>query len=89
MRYILLCIIAASLASCGYQKPIVIVPTDEALAECTISPPPVLTGIPSKDKVVLAGAWSMQTNNLGACNRKLKMLQAWKKINQERFGSKN
>ena len=87
MRYIMLCLATLCLASCSYQKPIVILPSDEAIAECTISPPPTLTGVPAKDKIVLAGAWSMQTNNLGVCNRKLKMLQTWKKINQERFGS--
>lgn len=87
MKYILLTLVTLSLVSCSnYQKPIIILPTDEALAECTITPPPELTGKDSKDKLILASAWSLQTTNLGRCNEKLKRLQIWKRVNQERFG---
>jgi len=86
MRYILLCLAAMSISSCGYQKPIVILPTDEALSECTVSSPPEITGKDSQDKLILTSAWILQTNNLAACNKKLKMLQTWKRVNQERFG---
>jgi len=87
MRYIFLVMACLCITSCSnYQKPIVILPTDEALAECIISPPPELTGKDGKDKLVLASAWSLQTTNLGKCNEKLKRLQVWKRVNQERFG---
>ena len=87
MKYLLLCFMCMSLASCGYQKPIVILPTDEALADCIISPPPEITGRDAKDKLTLTSAWIQQTTNLAACQKKLKMLQTWKRVNQERFGN--
>jgi hypothetical protein len=86
VKYLILFALSISLCSCGYQKPIVILPADESLAECTISPPPELTGRDGKDKLILASAWSVQTNNLGKCNQKLQRLQVWKRINQQRFG---
>jgi len=87
MKYVLLLLLSMSVMSCSnYQKPIVIFPSDEALAECMISPPPELTGKDNKDKLILASAWSLQTTNLGKCNEKLKRLQIWKRVNQERFG---
>lgn len=86
MKYILLIALTACITSCGYQKPIVILPADESLAECTISPPPELTGRDAKDKLILASAWSAQTTNLGKCNQKLQRLQVWKRINEQRFG---
>lgn len=86
MKYLFICFTCLSLASCGYQKPIAILPTDEALSECTISSPPEITGKDTQDKLILTSAWITQTNNLAACNKKLKMLQIWKRVNQERFG---
>jgi len=88
MRYILLCLVCMSISSCGYQKPIVILPSDEAISDCVISPPPEISGKDSKDKLTLTSAWIQQTTNLAACQKKLKMLQTWKRINSERFGDK-
>lgn len=56
----------------------IILPSDSLVTECTIAPPPVLTGNTEKDKLLLAGAWSLQTGNLGKCNQKIKTLQTWK-----------
>jgi predicted small lipoprotein YifL len=86
MKSLMVCIMCLSLASCGYQKPIVILPSDEAISDCTISSPPDIVGKDSQDKLILTSAWISQTNNLAACNKKLKMLQVWKRVNQERFG---
>lgn len=86
MKYLVLCLVCFSIAGCGYQKPIVILPSDEAIADCTISPPPELTGGDSRDKLNLTSAWIQQTTNLAACQKKLKMLQTWKRVNSERFG---
>lgn len=86
MKYVVLCLTCLCITSCGYQKPIVILPTDEAISDCTISPPPELTGRDGKDKLTLTSAWIQQTTNLAACQKKLKMLQTWKQVNRERFG---
>jgi len=66
------------LASCSADKHMIILPSDSLLADCEISPPPFLTGNTEKDKLLLAGAWSLQTSNAGKCNQKIKTLQTWK-----------
>lgn len=86
MKLLLLIVMSCCLSACVYQKPIVILPSDEAIADCVISPPPEISGSEAKDKVTLTTAWIQQTTNLAACQKKLKMLQTWKRINQERFG---
>lgn len=78
MRYFLLFLTCILISSCTNYKPMIILPTDTALGECPVSPPPTLTGNTEKDKLLLAGAWSLQTSNLGKCNQKLKTLQTWK-----------
>lgn len=78
MKYFLFIAVCFFVASCSHYKPMIILPTDAALGECQISPPPTLTGNTEKDKLLLAGAWSLQTSNLGKCNQKLKTLQTWK-----------
>lgn len=75
------------LASCAPNKDIVF-PSDTLLSDCIINEPPVLTGTDSKDKVILATAWSNQTSAAAACQKKVKLLQTWKKIQQERLGVK-
>lgn len=85
MKYLVLFLICSSIAGC-YQKPVVIMPTDEAISDCVISPPPEITGKDAKDKLTLTSAWIQQTTNLAACQKKLRMLQVWKQVNQARFG---
>lgn len=86
MKIILLLPLVFLLSSCSYTKPIVIIPSDQLLEECSISTPPSLTGNDARDKVLLASAWTKQTTLLGQCNDKLKMLQLWKRTQQERYG---
>lgn len=79
MNYFLLILSCLFLSSCtNSYKNMIILPSDSLVAECTIAPPPFLTGNTEKDKLILAGAWSLQTSNLGKCNQKIKTLQTWK-----------
>lgn len=88
MRTILICICIA-LSSCVISKaPSINLPSDGLLADCIISPPPTLSGNVEKDKLLLAGAWSLQTSNLGKCNQKVKTLQVWKSNAQKQMEGK-
>ena len=75
------------IASCTPHRDIVF-PSDTLLSDCIINEPPLLTGSDSKDKVILATAWSNQTSAAAACQKKVKLLQTWKRIQQERLGVK-
>lgn len=77
MRIIILCI-CFSIAACSSNNPTPPLPSDALLSDCIISPPPTLSGNTEKDKLLLASAWSLQTNNLGKCSQKVKTLQVWK-----------
>ncbi len=81
---LLLCIF---LASCSSQKEITL-PSDTLLADCVINEPPVLTGSDAKDKVILAQAWSNQTSALSVCQKKVRLMQVWKRIQMDRMGVK-
>ena len=81
---LLLCIF---LASCSSQKDITF-PSDTLLSDCVINEPPVLTGSDAKDKVILAQAWSNQTSALSVCQKKVRLMQVWNKIQMERMGVK-
>lgn len=75
------------LASCTSKAPEIIqLPSDALLSDCIISPPPTLSGNTEKDKLLLASSWSLQTNNLGKCNQKIKTLQVWKINTMKRIG---
>lgn len=78
MKVLFLMGVCFCLASCSNYKNMIILPSDSLVSECTISPPPHLTGNSEKDKLLLAGAWSIQTSNLGKCNQKIRTLQTWK-----------
>lgn len=87
MKTLIILCLSLLLSSCSvYSRPIVISPSDSLLTECSFDPPPKLTGRDSNDKVILASAWASQTDKLGECNKKLKFLQHWKKVQTERFG---
>lgn len=89
MKIIYICFACFLLTSCTlYSKPVVIYPSDSLLVDCSFDSPPKLTGKDSNDKVILASAWASQTDKLGECNKKLKFLQQWKKVQIERFGDK-
>ncbi len=87
MKYLIVVFSCFMLASCtGYQKPVVLTPSDSLIADCTINQPPKLTGNAEKDKLVLSQAWINQTANLGKCSQRMKMIQTWKQVQLERFG---
>lgn len=86
MKWFIICA-CILISSCAINKdPMVILPSDALLNDCIISPPPNLSGDAEKDKLILAGAWSLQTSNLGKCNQKVKTLQVWKSNTAKRMG---
>jgi len=77
MKTLLILSFCLLIASCTNRN-MIILPSDALVEDCTIAAPPTLTGNTEKDKLLLAGAWSLQTSNLGKCNQKIKTLQTWK-----------
>ncbi len=87
MKHLYILVSCLVLASCsGFQKPIVLTPSDSLIADCAINQPPKLTGNAEKDKLVLSQAWINQTANLGKCSQRMKMIQTWKQVQLQRFG---